>query len=235
METEMKTIGKESGFSEDTEIHIPPNTSNNNNVTDLNKNNIGTNGADKPIKITFKDWFKNYLNKFRTKERSPPMTTVEDMIFSFIGSILGIGLVAALHFHVTTERDFQFLIGSFAASAVLIFGAVKSPLAQPRNLVLGHFVSAIVGCTVRVALYNVNIAFSCALSVSIAIVAMHLTKSLHPPGGATAMIAILNREEMWHGYFYIFMPVLTGALAMLLVALIVNNMAPNRKYPVFWI
>ena len=84
------------------------------------------------------------------------------------------------------------LIGSFAATAVLVYGAPEAPLSQPRNVIGGHGLCAFVG----VCVYKLSIAWSfgfwlsAPLSVSISIMAMHLTKTLHPPGGATAMIVV---------------------------------------------
>lgn len=74
-----------------------------------------------------------------------------------------------------------------------------------------------------------------ALAVSIAIALMHLTKTLHPPGGATALIAVIGGDSVHQlGYLYVFVPAGLGALVMLIIALLVNNVAPNRRYPEFW-
>ncbi len=74
------------------------------------------------------------------------------------------------------------------------------------------------------------------MGVATAIAAMHLTKTLHPPGGATALIAVIGGEKIHNlGYFYALIPVAAGAAIMLLVALIVNNIPKTRKYPEFWI
>ncbi len=99
-----------------------------------------------------------------------------------------------------------FLIGSFGASAVLIFGAPRSPLAQPRNLIGGHLVSAICGCTVRIAIDRFEHSTACALAVALAIVAMQLTETTHPPGGATALIAVTTRHLQNH-FFLVPVPV----------------------------
>jgi CBS-domain-containing membrane protein len=65
---------------------------------------------------------------------------------------------------------------------------------------------------------------------------MHATKTLHPPGGATALIAVIGSQKIHDlGYLYAVIPVGTGALLMLVVALLVNNLSANRKYPEFWI
>jgi CBS-domain-containing membrane protein len=72
--------------------------------------------------------------------------------------------------------------------------------------------------------------------VATAIAVMHLTKTLHPPGGATALIAVIGSDKIHAlGYFYMVVPVGIGALIMLTVALLVNNIPKNRRYPHFWI
>ena len=73
------------------------------------------------------------------------------------------------------------------------------------------------------------------LSVATAIAVMHLTKTTHPPGGATALIAVIGSERVHQlGFLYLLSPVALGALIMLVVALIVNNLISFRRYPVFW-
>jgi len=153
-------------------------------------------------------------------------------IWSWVAAVFGIGLVAALHYFVLQPEQLQFIIGSFGASAVLIYGEPKSPLAQPRNLVGGHIVSAIVGCIFRIICAPHYLYLGAPFAVATAIVAMQLTKTTHPPGGATALIAVTSPPLPWFGFMYVFMPVTTGALAMLLVALIFDNIP--RRYPIYW-
>ena len=75
-----------------------------------------------------------------------------------------------------------------------------------------------------------------ALAVATAIAVMHATKTLHPPGGATALIAVIGSEQIHSlGYLYALIPVGFGALLMLAVALVVNNIPQSRRYPEFWI
>jgi len=150
-----------------------------------------------------------------------------------VGSFLGIALVAFLHSYFVEPKGLFLVVASYGASAVLIYGAPHSPLAQPRNLLGGHFFSALVGAIVvkLVPIYWL----ASALSVSLAIVVMHLTKTLHPPGGATALFAAIGGEKVKNlGFLYPFFPVLTGAFLMLMVALLVNNLAEKRKYPEYW-
>ena len=124
-----------------------------------------------------------------------------------------------------------FLIGSFGATAVLIFGATNSPLAQPRNLIGGHLISAIIGVCIYKLIPD-TLWLSSALSVSLSIVAMQITKTMHPPGGATALIANIGSEKIINlGFVYILSPVMTGVAILFVVAMIVNNIPKNRNYP----
>jgi len=159
------------------------------------------------------------------------LVNYKEIFWSFVGSFVGIGIIASLQTLFLTEQDNFFLIGSFGASSVLIYGAIQSPLAQPRNLIGGHLISAITGVVVQQTLPDI-LWLTAPLAVSLAIVLMQITKTLHPPGGATALIAIIGSAKIKSlGFLYILSPVLTGALTLLAVALIFNNLTSNRKYP----
>lgn len=151
--------------------------------------------------------------------------------WAFIGSFIGLGIITFLEYKFLPESDLVFLIGSFGASCVLVYGVIQSPLAQPRNLVGGHLVSAIIGVTIQKMLPDL-IWVAAPLAVSLSIVFMQITKTLHPPGGATALIAVTGSAEIKNlGYFYVISPVLSGALILLVIALIFNNLTFKRSYP----
>ncbi|CAG4993020.1 hypothetical protein DYBT9275_01087 [Dyadobacter sp. CECT 9275] len=155
----------------------------------------------------------------------------KDHFWTFIGSFLGIGIIGYLNRENFAANDNLFLIGSFGASSVLIYGIVNSPLAQPRNLIGGHLVCAIIGVSIHYLIPG-QIWLASAFSVSLSIVAMQITKTLHPPGGATALIANIGSEKITSlGYWYVVSPVLSGVLILLLVAILINNVAAHRKYP----
>lgn len=110
---------------------------------------------------------------------------------------------------------------------MLIYGVINSPLAQPRNLIGGHVLSAIIGVTKYRLLPQEQ-----WLAGALAIVVMQITKTLHPPGGATALIAIIGSPKLKAlGYGYVLVPVLSGVLILLLVAVVVNNITATRHYP----
>ncbi|WP_418263448.1 HPP family protein [Flavobacterium faecale] len=154
-----------------------------------------------------------------------------EQFWSFIGSFIGIGCIAYFHASHFPGSDGIYLIGSFGASSVLIYGIIQSPFSQPRNLIGGHVISAIIGVTIQTILPE-PIWLSAPLGVSVAIISMQITKTLHPPGGATALIAIIGTEKIKTlGYWYVISPVLAGSLILLTVALIVNNVTEKRSYP----
>jgi CBS-domain-containing membrane protein len=139
------------------------------------------------------------------------------------------GMAISAILWVATLAGYPLLIGSFGASAVLLFGAHDSPLAQPRNLVGGHVVSA--GVAVLPAALGGSGILATGLAVGLAIFFMHLTRTTHPPGGATALIGIQGHA----GALFLLIPVLVGALILLVVAAIANNAVYHRQYPRHWL
>jgi len=177
----------------------------------------------------------DYIRKMKGTTKSPPGVGLWEIILSWIGSFVGIASVAFINYRMLAESDMVMIIGSFGASAVLIYGAVRSPLAQPRNFIGGHVVSAVIG----VAAYKLlggHLWVAAPLAVATAIAVMHATKTLHPPGGATALIAVIGSQKIHDlGFLYPIVPAGIGALIMLLVALLVNNIPKHRSYPEYWI
>ena len=164
------------------------------------------------------------------------------MAWAFIGSFLGILLPSLLSFNLLQlhlhRADLPLIVGSFGASAVLLYSSVVSDFAQPRSVLGGHVVSAFIGVSVRkmIPLGSLHVdCVACALSVALAIVAMNVTRTLHPPGGATALIAVLPSPVIQDlGFLYIVLPIASGVTLMLLVALVVNNIPRERVWPKWW-
>jgi CBS-domain-containing membrane protein len=176
-----------------------------------------------------------YILKMKGSTTSPPGVGIGEIAWSWLGSMLGIGLCGFVSSRYFEPRDLTLIIGSFGASAVLLYAAIKSPLAQPRNLVGGHIISALIGVACF-QLFGDTIWIASALAVSLAIVAMLATKTLHPPGGATALIAVIGGAKVHSlGFFYALLPAGAGAVMLLVVALLVNNLSRNRKYPEYWL
>ncbi len=155
----------------------------------------------------------------------------KEKFWSFMGSFVGIGIIAFIQSHFLNDLENVFLIGSFGASSVLVYGAIQSPMAQPRNLIGGHLVSAICGVTVAYLLNDI-IWLAAPLAVATSIILMQYTRTLHPPGGATALIAIIGSDNIEKlGFFYVISPVLSGVAILYVVAMIFNNVTTGRQYP----
>jgi CBS-domain-containing membrane protein len=180
------------------------------------------------------EW-REYWRKWRgTTAGSPPRVHSDEVFWSWVGAFLGIGLLAWLGAGYFVPHDLTLMIGSFGASAVLLYGAPRSPLAQPRNLVGGHMLSALIGVLCWQFLHDTPW-LAQALAVATSIASMHLTRTLHPPGGATALIATLGSAEIERlGFWYVLMPATLGPLILLVVAVLVNNIPQSRRYPEFW-
>ncbi len=177
----------------------------------------------------------NYFSKMKGTTKSPPVVSLSEIIWSWIGSFIGIAAVAFVNSAIVNKTDLLMIIGSFGASAVLIYGAIRSPLAQPRNLIGGHMISAAIGVT-TFKLLPAPLWMASAVAVATSIAIMHATKTLHPPGGATALIAIIGSQKIHDlGYLYVLIPAGIGPFIMLIVALLVNNIPKNRRYPEFWL
>ena len=150
-----------------------------------------------------------------------------EKLLSGLGGFVAIALVFAIT--VLFEQTLHarlFFVASMGASAVLLFAAPHAPFSQPWNVIGGHMISALVG----VSAHNlVASPILCgALAVGGAITAMYYFRCLHPPGGATALVAVIGGPTVdSFGYLYVLFPVGLGALLMTLVAVAFN-------YPFFW-
>ncbi|MEG3639542.1 HPP family protein [Magnetococcus sp. PR-3] len=137
-----------------------------------------------------------------------------------IGGCIAICLLAWL----SEAADQPLLMAPFGASCVLLFALPNSPLAQPKNLIGGHFLAALVGLTL-VVLMGEN-SWSMGLAVGVAILLMQLTGTTHPPAGATPLVVM----GMPHHLSTLFFPILTGSLLLLLMAFLFHRTA-QTPYP----
>lgn len=171
--------------------------------------------------------FKAFLNSFKPIPTSATMT--EKVRSSLAGGVAILGLAFALHALPHTGYPLM-MLGSMAASAVLLFAAPHSPFSQPWNLVGGHFLSALAG--------GLSISFipdpiiAAGVAVGTAIFAMHLTHCLHPPGAATALTLVLSANQFQSmGWQWVVLIVIANTLISLFLALLFNNLLPGRRYP----
>ncbi|KAJ3143970.1 hypothetical protein HK101_002911 [Irineochytrium annulatum] len=164
--------------------------------------------------------------------KSPPPAALEQSIFSTVISVVSLMIVFHINrWSVDSLQDAEYLLGSFGASSVLVYHAIESPMAQPMNLVFGHTRVSIAKIVPQSLMWA-----GAPAAVGLAIFVMALTNTTHPPGGATALIAVIGSDHMRSlGYYYVVQPALSGALVMLICAVVFNNLHPRRQYPVHWI
>ena len=145
----------------------------------------------------------------------------KEPIISALGAFLCISLIA----FINSYDDFNiWLIPPFGATMVLVMAVHESPLAQPKNIFFGHILSALSGVLIY---FFLGMSFlSIGLAVAISVWAMMITKTIHPPAGANPIIAILGGK----GISFILLPVATGALIIILFAMIYNKIL-KRNYP----
>ena len=153
-----------------------------------------------------------------------------EKLISMTGGFLGIlGILLASGWLLEPEIAVV-MTPSMGATAVLLFAAPHATFSQPWNAIIGHTVSAIVGVTCWQ--WIPDLTFAASASVGLAIGAMFITRSIHPPGGATALAAVIGAENLHHlGYSYVLQPVLFNVLSIAIVAMLYNYLFHWRQYP----
>ncbi len=175
-----------------------------------------------------------YFIKMRGQTPWNKTFILSEVLWSGVGAVVAMLVLAFININIWDQEGQALLVGSMGASIMLIFGAPAAPFSQPRNVIGGHIVSALVGVFVQHFL-GFEPWLASALAVSFAIVAMHLTATLHPPGGATALIAVIGSQELKSlGYSYAFLPVGMSALILVLIGIAINNLSKKRTYPLYW-
>lgn len=168
------------------------------------------------------------LQNFLTIEPMP--LSVGEKLRSGLAAFCSIGLIGAISAYFLSDSSLPLIIGSIGASAVLVFAAPHSPLAQPWPVLAGNLISGVVGVTCAKLVGDPILV--AALAVSLAVVAMLLTHSLHPPGGGIALVPVLGGESVQAlGYQLVFLPFALNILVLLISALLLNNLLPGRHYP----
>ena len=160
---------------------------------------------------------------------SSPVSHTERLV-SALGSTLVIACIFFISRASLGPTATLLIVPSMGASAVLLFAVPHGALSQPWNVLGGHLLSAIIGVSCAMTFSNEIIAASAA--VGIAVGAMHYLRCIHPPGGATALAAVIGGEATHAlGYQFVFTPVMLNALVMLAVAVAFNYVFPWRRYP----
>jgi CBS-domain-containing membrane protein len=167
----------------------------------------------------------SYFSKFKGEGvELPPKAKIQAIIFAWVGSFIAISTVAIL----TNITKNPLVLGSFGASCVLLFGFPKSPFSQPRNVILGHFLSSFIGLFfyhfISQEWWGLGLALATAVAVMIA------TRTVHPPAGSNPVIVYLTGAK-WN---FLLTPTLIGAIILIIVALFYINLNKKQHYPSYW-
>ena len=144
-------------------------------------------------------------------------------LFAGIFSSITIGALALLTYE--TELG-VFLIASFGASMVLLYGYPESPFAQPKNIFFGHLVTSLVG-VFFLHFISLPIYLLIGLSVGVGVFLMILLKVAHPPAGGNPIIVIVGNVSV----DYIINPVIIGSIIILIFGIVLNRLILRKKYP----
>lgn len=173
----------------------------------------------------------NIIPKLKNKLGIDNSVSAAEKLASTLGGVIGIFLISWISFQFTGASGAALIVPSMGASAVLVFAVPHGKLSQPWALFGGHTVSAIVG----VACYQLvpDLYLASALAVGLAIGAMHVLNCIHPPGGATALAAVIGGSSIHSlGYDYVLSPILLNTVIIFITAFIFNSFFPWRRYPI---
>lgn len=185
--------------------------------------------APSPRRKVLRKSFSRLLLRGNTKFKleasaHQPWVHFQEILLSYLGSFLGIAALA----YLTTHSGYPLIAAPFGATAVLVFAVPESPLAQPRNVIGGNLIAAI-ACVILVQLFGSQ-PWVMALAVATAIKLMQLTKTLHPPGGAIALLGVMSQA----GWDFVWTPILLGSIVIVMCTIVFHNLIPGRTYPKHW-
>ena len=157
-------------------------------------------------------------------------TSRSEKIVATIGGSLGISITYLISYLILDAESAAVIVPSMGASAVLLFAVPHGALSQPWSLFMGHLVSAFIGVSCYIVIPDIIIAAGLAVGLSIG--AMHLLNCIHPPGGATALAAVIGGSAIHDlGFMYILMPIYINVLVIFIIAVVFNSAFAWRRYP----
>lgn len=171
-------------------------------------------------------WFKLF-----GRWRSCPLTCPierphrKHVFWSWFGSCCAIAITA----YLATITNSPLIMAPFGATSVLIFGIPESPFAQPRNVIGGNLLAALIALTILSIFGSSPLSMGLAVATVIAI--MQITSTLHPPSGAVALVVMMTKPN-WQ---FLVTPTLEGSIILVTCAVIFNNFAEDRTYPKHWL
>jgi CBS domain-containing membrane protein len=142
----------------------------------------------------------------------------QEVCISVVGAFIATLCATFFSRSILSAENLPMILASTGASAMLIFGVPHAKVSQPWNLVGGHLISALVGVTCAKVIPNE--VFASSLSIPVAMYIMYLCRCMHPPGGATAVTAVIGGANIHAlGYAFVIVPVFFNAIILLSIAM----------------
>ncbi len=152
-----------------------------------------------------------------------------EVIVSVFGAFIATLFASFFSFSILSIEGSTMILASTGASALLVFGMPHSEASQPWNLVGGHVISAFVG--VSFAQFISNDILAVSITIPLAMWAMYKLRCMHPPGGATAVTAIVGGAHVQElGYMFLIIPVLFNSIILLSIALTAGTLREKNPY-----
>ena len=148
---------------------------------------------------------------------------IKQSVLAGIFSIITIGILTILTYKTSYG---VFLIASFGSTMVLLYGYPESPFAQPKNIILGHFLTAFIGI-IFLNYIPLPIFINLPLAVGFGVMFMILLKVTHPPAGGNPIIVIIGSVS----FDYLLTPVLVGSIILVMFGIIINKFLFKKEYP----
>ena len=166
------------------------------------------------------------IKKMRGDGGSPPPRSSLGVIFAT--ALAATFVVAALSL-LSQKLEVMMLLGSVAASSLIVFAYPDSPFAQPRNVVLGHLIGSACGLA---GLHLLGASWwAPAVAVGVAIALMKLSRAVHPPACSNPLIVFALSQAGWS---FLLFPTLAGAALIVGVALVYHNLRREARWPKYW-
>lgn len=170
---------------------------------------------------------KRYFQKMKGGGNLPPRYIGRHIIHASIGVFISIILIG----YWTSYMDVPFLMAPLGTSAIIAFGAANSALAQPRNL-LGSYLFATLLGLVFFHMFGYSI-IVLAIAGAILLALMQFTHTMHPP--AMAVLLVMLNYATTTTSWVLATTTITSILILFLLALLINNVGDNHRYPLYWI
>jgi CBS-domain-containing membrane protein len=155
------------------------------------------------------------------------METKNDVVGLIAGASGGAIAVAVMQL-ASVSAAYPPMAIPFATSIVLVMGSPTAEPAQPRALIGGHLLATLIGL-VMVQLAGPT-PWAAALAVGLAMVAMHWTRTFHPPAGIDPVVVVAYNMP----WGFLLLPVAAGAILLALFAFLWHNLARRGSWPVRW-